>query len=116
MAPVPPVALNVIVPFEPAQFGFVPVAINEMEVGDTMVTVLVTVHPFASVAVMVYVPALVAMYGDVATTLFTLYTIAPTPPVELNAIVPFCPAQIGFVPVAVKFMALGIVITTLLEV
>ena len=60
IAPVPPVALNVMLPFEPKQFGFVPLAIKLTAVGIAIVTCCDEVHPFASVANIVYVPDAVA--------------------------------------------------------
>ena len=56
IVPVPPVALNVMLPFEPKQFGFVPLANKLIAVGIAIVICFVAVQPFASVATMVYIP------------------------------------------------------------
>ena len=56
IVPVPPVALNVMLPFEPKQSGLVPLAVILIADGIVMVTCFVAVQPFASVATMVYVP------------------------------------------------------------
>ena len=55
------------------------------------------------------------MYGDVAVTLFTLNVLVPVPPVALKVIDPFEPKQLGLVPLAVKSIAVGIVMMTSVE-
>ena len=60
-------------------------------------------------------PVAVAVYGDVAATLFTLNVLVPVPPVALKVIDPLEPKQLGFVPFAVKTIAVGILIVTSVE-
>ena len=116
IVPVPPVAIKVMNPFCPAQLGLVPVAVRLIAVGTVITTDFETVHPFESVASIVYVPVAVVVYGDVATTLFTLKVIAPVPPVALKLMLPFWPAQFGLVPVAVTTINVGIVTVTCFDI
>ena len=112
MAPVPPVALNTMLPDCPEHLGLVAVVVSTIAVGMAIVTCLVAVHPLVSVTRIVYTPEVVAAKGELVATLFTLYVKDPVPPEALNTILPFCPAQLGFVAVADKIRGEGIAIVT----
>jgi hypothetical protein len=82
---------------------------NTMAVGAVMVTTLVPVHPLASVAVTVYVPAgAVNMFAAIVPPVL-VYTIVPTPPVTLNAELPIPPLQRAAVSAEASTMAAGAV-------
>ena len=67
--------------------------------GSFTVTISCAVHPLASVATSVYVPALTVI-GSVAEFPLRVYVTVPVPPVELKVIEPLVPLHKGSVPVA----------------
>jgi hypothetical protein len=60
MVPVPPTALNEIVPDAPLHKALLGVAVKKIAVGSLIVAVVCDVHELASEAMIVYVPARVA--------------------------------------------------------
>jgi hypothetical protein len=102
MAPVePPLQLTLVI----AVIGVA----NTMAAGAVIVTTLVPVHPLASVAVTVYVPAGAVSVVPLIVPPVLVYTIVPTPPVTLNAELPIPPLHNAAISVDATTMAAGAV-------
>ena len=112
---VPPVALTVAVPFVALLHVKFTCDCNEgvTPILAATVTVVVVVHPFASVTVHVYVPAANPVaFAFVPPEGVQLYVNVPVPPVPLAVAVPLLKPQFVFTKVDVAVSAGGLVSVT----